>query len=376
MYDYLIVGSGLFGAVVAYQLTQAGKSCLVIDKRSHIGGNIYTENENGITVHKYGAHIFHTNNEAVWSFITQFSKFNNFINSPIAIYHDEIYNLPFNMNTFSKMWNIVSPAEAMQIINAQRAMCLSQPTNLEEQAISLVGKDIYSKLIKEYTEKQWGRKCKDLPASIIKRIPIRFTYDNNYFNALYQGIPVNGYTDIVSQLLKDCDVKLNTSYKTLDANIANFTVYTGSIDEFFDFSLGHLDYRSVEFKNEILNIDNFQGNAVVNYTSHDVPYTRIIEHKHFTNTSSPHTIISKEYPIEWQPGIEPFYPINDDKNMRLYYKYKKMADKLNNVIFCGRLGEYAYYDMDKTIENALHLSAKLNNPVTEVTMTERNKYEN
>lgn len=376
MYDYLIVGSGLFGAVVAYQLTQAGKSCLVIDKRSHIGGNIYTENENGITVHKYGAHIFHTNNEAVWSFITQFSKFNNFINSPIAIYHDEIYNLPFNMNTFSKMWNVVSPAEAMQIINAQRAMCLSQPTNLEEQAISLVGKDIYSKLIKEYTEKQWGRKCKDLPASIIKRIPIRFTYDNNYFNALYQGIPVNGYTDIISQLLKDCDVKLNTSYKTLDANIANFIVYTGSIDEFFDFSLGHLDYRSVEFKNETLNIDNFQGNAVVNYTSHDVPYTRIIEHKHFTNTSSPHTIISKEYPIEWQPGIEPFYPINDDKNMRLYYKYKKMADKLNNIVFCGRLGEYAYYDMDKTIENALHLSAKLNNPVTEVTMTERNKYEN
>ena len=356
-YDYLIVGAGLFGAVFAYEANKKGKTCLVIDKRDHIAGNIYCENIEGINVHKYGAHIFHTSNKKVWEYVNQFAEFNNYINSPVASYKDELYNLPFNMNTFSKMWNIKTPKEAKAIIEKQKAsLNIGEPKNLEEQALSLVGTDIYEKLIKGYTEKQWGRDCTELPSFIIKRLPLRFIYDNNYFNDRYQGIPMGGYTAIVEKMLKDSDVKLDTDYFEFikeNPDIAEKTVYTGMIDEYFDFKLGHLEYRSVRFETEVLDEENYQGNAVVNYTEREVPYTRIIEHKHFEFGTQPKTVISREYSSEWKPGIEPYYPINDDKNGELFEQYRALADKEENVIFGGRLGNYKYYDMDKVIESAL-----------------------
>ena len=356
-YDYLIVGAGLFGAVFAYEANKRGKSCLVIDKRDHIAGNIYCENIEGINVHKYGAHIFHTSNKEVWNYVNQFAEFNNYINSPVASYKDELYNLPFNMNTFSKMWNIKTPKEAKEIIEKQKAsLNIGEPKNLEEQALSLVGTDIYEKLIKGYTEKQWGRDCTELPSFIIKRLPLRFIYDNNYFNDRYQGIPIGGYTAIVEKMLEGCDVKLNTDYFRFiqdNPDVAAKTVYTGMIDEYFDFKLGHLEYRTVRFETEILDEENYQGNAVVNYTDREVPYTRIIEHKHFEFGTQPKTVISKEYSSEWKPGIEPYYPINDEKNGSLFEQYRALADKEENVIFGGRLGNYKYYDMDKVIEAAL-----------------------
>ena len=359
MYDYLIVGAGLFGAVFAHEAHKAGKKCLVIDKRNHIAGNIYCENIEGINVHKYGAHIFHTSNKAVWDYINQFAEFNNYINSPVAIYKDELYNLPFNMNTFSKMWGIKTPAEAKEIIEKQKAEYkIEEPKNLEEQALSLAGRDVYEKLIKGYTQKQWGRPCTELPAFIIKRLPFRFTFDNNYFNDRYQGIPVGGYTKIVEKLLEDADVLLNTDYYGYiksNPNIACKTVFTGMIDEFFGYKLGTLEYRTVRFETEILECDNYQGNAVVNYTDYEVPYTRIIEHKHFEFGKQEKTVISKEFSAEWTPGMEPYYPVNDEKNTYLYSRYKELADKEKNIIFGGRLGQYKYYDMDKVIEAALHL---------------------
>lgn len=356
-YDYLIVGAGLFGSVFAFEAKKRGKNCLVIDKRNHIGGNVYCEATSGINVHKYGAHIFHTSNEKIWNYINQFTKFNNYINSPIAVYKDEVYNLPFNMNTFSKIWGIKTPSQAKAIISEQiLELNITEPSNLEEQALSLVGKDVYEKLIKGYTEKQWGRSCTDLPAFIIKRLPLRFTYDNNYFNDRYQGIPIGGYTPIIEKMLNGVEVKLNTDYFDFIKNqqdIANKTVFTGMIDAFFEHRLGYLEYRSLNFKHEQLQCDNYQGNAVVNYTERDIPYTRIIEHKHFEFGNQPTTIISKEYPVEWNPGDEPYYPINDEKNNRLYSSYAKMAESESSVIFGGRLGNYKYYDMDKVIEAAL-----------------------
>ncbi|MBE5957564.1 MAG: UDP-galactopyranose mutase [Lachnospiraceae bacterium] len=356
-YDYLIVGAGLFGAVFAYEATKKGKRCLVIDKREHIAGNIYCQEIEGINVHKYGAHIFHTSNKEIWEYVNQFAEFNNYINSPVAVYKDELYNLPFNMNTFSKMWNIKTPKEAKEIIEAQKAeFNISEPKNLEEQGLSLVGKDIFEKLIKGYTEKQWGRPCSQLPAFIIKRLPLRFTYDNNYFNDRFQGIPMGGYTPIVEKMLEGSDVKLNTDYFEFvreNPDIAKKTVYTGMIDEFFGYKLGHLEYRTVRFETEILDEENYQGNAVVNYTEREVPYTRIIEHKHFEFGTQPKTVISREYSSEWKPGIEPYYPINDEKNGNLFLQYRELADKEANVIFGGRLGNYKYYDMDKVIEAAL-----------------------
>ncbi|MBQ2124409.1 MAG: UDP-galactopyranose mutase, partial [Spirochaetales bacterium] len=334
-YDYLIVGAGLFGSIFAHEATKRGKKVLVIDKRPHIAGNIYTEKIEDIHVHKYGAHIFHTSNKVVWDYINQFAEFNNYINSPVAIYKDEIYNLPFNMNTFSKMWNIKTPQEAKDEIAKQIAdLNITSPKNLEEQALSLVGKDVYEKLIKGYTEKQWGRSCKELPAFIIKRLPLRFTYDNNYFNARYQGIPIGGYTAIIEKMLNGIDVKLNTDYFDFikqNSDIAEKTVFTGSIDEFFDYKFGHLQYRTVNFETEILNIENYQGNAVVNYTERDIPYTRIIEHKHFEFGTQPKTVISKEYSMEWKPGIEPYYPVNDEANTSLYEKYKELAENNKNI---------------------------------------------
>lgn len=356
-YDYLVVGAGLFGAVFAYEMERRGKKCLVIDKRDHIAGNIYCENTEGINVHKYGAHIFHTSNKKIWEYVNQFSEFNNYINSPVASYKDELYNLPFNMNTFSKMWNIKTPKEAKQIIEEQKAdLNISEPKNLEEQALSLVGTDIYEKLIKGYTEKQWGRACTELPAFIIKRLPLRFIYDNNYFNDRYQGIPVGGYTAMVEKMLEGSDVLLETDYFRFvkeNPEIAEKTVYTGMIDEYFDFKLGHLEYRTVRFETEVLDEENYQGNAVVNYTDREVPYTRIIEHKHFEFGTQAKTVISKEYSSEWEPGIEPYYPINDEKNSSLFEQYKELAEKEERVIFGGRLGDYKYYDMDKVIEAAL-----------------------
>lgn len=356
-YDYLIVGAGLYGAVFAHEAKKNGKKCLVVEKRAHIAGNIYCENVQGINVHKYGAHIFHTSNKEVWDYINQFAEFNHYINSPIARYKDELYNLPFNMNTFSKMWNIVNPQEAKDIIEKQiEELNISEPQNLEEQALSLVGKDVYEKLIKGYTEKQWGRDCKELPAFIIKRLPLRFTYDNNYFNDRYQGIPIGGYTKIVAKLLEGTEVRLNTDYlknrEELNA-VAKKIVYTGMIDEFYQYRLGVLDYRSVRFETEELNIENYQGNAVVNYTEKQVPYTRIIEHKHFEFGKQPKTIISKEYSSEWKKGDEPYYPVNDEKNNALYERYKHLAEQEDDIIFGGRLGEYKYYDMDKVIMAAL-----------------------
>lgn len=361
-YDYLVVGAGLYGAVFAYEAKKKGKTCLVIDKRDHIAGNIYCENVSGINVHKYGAHIFHTSDKKIWEYVNQFAEFNNYINSPVARYKNELYNLPFNMNTFSKMWNIATPQEAKEIIASQIAdLNITEPKNLEEQALSLVGKDVYEKLIKGYTEKQWGRDCKDLPSFIIKRLPLRFIYDNNYFNDRYQGIPIGGYTKIVEKMLDGIEVRLNTNYldnrEEFDA-MADKIVYTGMIDQFYDYKLGVLEYRSVRFETEELPMENYQGNAVVNYTEREVPYTRIIEHKHFEFGKQPTTIISREYSSEWKKGDEPYYPVNNDKNNALYQQYKELADKEHKVIFGGRLGGYKYYDMDKVIAAALEMCEK------------------
>jgi UDP-galactopyranose mutase len=356
-YDYLVVGAGLYGAVFAHEMKKRGKSCLVIDRRPHLAGNVYTEEIEGIQVHRYGAHIFHTSDKKIWEYVNQFAEFNNYINSPVAIYKNELYNMPFNMNTFSKMWGVRTPAEAKAKIEEQvAALGITEPKNLEEQALSLVGTDVYNKLVKGYTEKQWGRQCKDLPAFIIKRLPCRFIYDNNYFNDRYQGIPIGGYTAIVEKMLDGIEVRLNTDYFDLikdKPDIAKTIVYTGCIDEFFGYKLGALQYRSVRFETEVLDEENFQGNAVVNYTDREVPYTRIIEHKHFEFGKQPKTVISREYSAEWKPGIEPYYPVNDDKNSALYAKYKELADSCGNVIFGGRLGKYRYYDMDKVIAAAL-----------------------
>lgn len=355
-YNYLIVGSGLFGSIFAYEATKRGKKCLVIDKRDHIGGNIYCEKKEGINIHKYGAHIFHTNNKEVWDYVNQFVEFNNYINSPVANYHGEIYNLPFNMNTFSKMWNIVTPKEAKTIIDKQKQVIKDEPKNLEEQAISLVGTDIYTKLIKGYTEKQWGRDCKDLPAFIIKRLPVRYTYDNNYFNARYQGIPIGGYNQIIEKLLVNCDIELNVDFirqREKYQNIADKIVFTGAIDSYFDYKFGQLEYRGLRFETERLKQDNYQGVAVMNFTAREVPYTRIIEHKHFEFGTQPITYVTKEYPSDWHLEEEAYYPVNDDKNQKLYQKYLELAKQEKNVIFGGRLGEYKYYDMDKVIESVL-----------------------
>ena len=357
-YDYLIVGAGLYGAVAAYELKKKGFKCLVIDKRSHIGGNIYTENADGINIHKYGAHIFHTSDKKIWDYVNQFASFNNFVNSPVARFHNELYNLPFNMNTFSKLWGITTPAEAAAKIKEQieSEHLEGEPKNLEEQALRLVGRDVYEKLVKEYTEKQWGRSCKELPAFIIKRLPVRFTFDNNYFNDRYQGIPIGGYTAMVEKMLEGTDVRLDTDYfehrDTLDG-LADKIIYTGMIDRFYDYKFGELEYRSLKFETEKLDTENYQGVAVVNYTSHDEKFTRIIEHKHFEFGKQPVTYITKEYPKQWEKGDEPYYPVNNDRNNELYAKYKALADKETKVFFGGRLGQYKYYDMDKVIAAAL-----------------------
>lgn len=367
MFNYLIVGSGLYGATIAQQAKKAGKSVLVIDKRSNVGGNIYTEKVEGINVHKYGAHIFHTNNKEVWDYVTSFVDFNRFTNSPVANYKGELYSMPFNMYTFNKMWGVVTPEEAAAKIEEQKKEITGEPKNLEEQAISLVGRDIYEKLVKGYTEKQWGRDCKDLPAFIIKRLPVRLTFDNNYFNALYQGIPIGGYTKLIEKMLEGIEVRLNVDYlenkEELD-KLAEKVIYTGPIDAYFDYKLGTLEYRSVRFENEILDKPNFQGNAAVNYTDRETPWTRIIEHKWFefgkdeNGNDLPKTVISREYSSEWKLGDEPYYPVNDAKNSALYEQYKALAEAEDNVIFGGRLGEYKYYDMDKTIEVALAAAKK------------------
>ena len=375
-YDYLIVGAGLFGAVFAHEMTKKGKKCLVIDKRDHIAGNIYTKSWNDINVHWYGAHIFHTSNKATWDYVNRFAEFNQFVNSPVAVYQDELYNMPFNMNTFSKLWGIKTPAEAKAKIEEQKAaLNITAPQNLEEQALSLVGTDVYTKLVKGYTEKQWGRDCKELPAFIIKRLPLRFTYDNNYFNDRYQGIPMGGYTAIVEKLLEGIEVRLNTEFKefmaqnvveTADKNVSasetntaltfGKILYTGMIDEYFDYRLGELEYRSLRFEHELLEgEDNYQGNAVVNYTERVIPYTRIIEHKHFEFGKQPDTVITREYPADWKKGDEPYYPINNERNDKLFAEYQKLAEQEENVLFGGRLGQYKYYDMDKVIEAALEM---------------------
>ena len=366
-YDYLIVGSGLYGAIFAHEAKAKGKSVLVVDKRPNIAGNVYTEKQEGINVHMYGAHIFHTNDKRVWNYITQFAEFNRFTNSPVANYKGELYSMPFNMYTFNKMWGVVTPEEAAAKIEEQKKEITGEQKNLEEQAISLVGRDIYEKLVKGYTEKQWGRDCRELPAFIIKRLPVRLTFDNNYFNALYQGIPIGGYTKMVENLLDGIEVRLNTDYlehkAELDA-LADKVVYTGPIDAYFGFKLGTLEYRSVRFENETLDISNFQGNAAVNYTDRETPWTRIIEHKWFEfgkdedGNDLPKTIISREYSSEWKAGDEPYYPVNDEKNGQLYAKYKELADKETGVIFGGRLGEYKYYDMDTTIASVLDMCKK------------------
>lgn len=366
-YDYIVVGSGLYGSIFAHEAKAKGKSVLVVDKRPNIAGNVYTEKQEGINVHMYGAHIFHTNDKRVWNYITQFAEFNRFTNSPVANYKGELYSMPFNMYTFNKMWGVVTPEEAAAKIDEQKKEITGEPKNLEEQAISLVGRDIYEKLVKGYTEKQWGRDCKELPAFIIKRLPVRLTFDNNYFNALYQGIPIGGYTKMVENLLDGIEVRLNTDYlehkAELDA-LADKVVYTGPIDAYFGFKLGTLEYRSVRFENETLDIPNFQGNAAVNYTDRETPWTRIIEHKWFEfgkdedGNDLPKTIISREYSSEWKAGDEPYYPVNDEKNGQLYAKYKELADKETGVIFGGRLGEYKYYDMDTTIASVLNMCEK------------------
>lgn len=355
-YDYLVVGAGLFGAIFAREAADRGKSVLVIDKRDHIAGNIYTKEVEGINVHEYGAHIFHTNNKLVWNYINRFAEFNRYTNSPVANYNGEIYSLPFNMYTFNKMWNVVTPDEAREKIASQvEEAGITDPKNLEEQAISLVGTDIYEKLIKGYTEKQWGRDCKDLPSFIIKRLPVRYTYDNNYFNAIYQGIPIGGYTKMVENMLEGIKVVTNTDYFEAKDELGEFgkVVFTGPIDAYFDYKIGALEYRSVRFETETIDTPNFQGNAVVNYTDRETPWTRIIEHKFFEFGEQPKTVISREYSSEWKLGDEPYYPVNDEKNAALYAQYKELADAEPNVIFGGRLGEYKYYDMDKVIEAAL-----------------------
>ncbi len=381
-YDYLVVGAGLFGAVFAHEMNERGKSVLVIDKRDHIAGNIYTENRMGINVHKYGAHIFHTSDREVWEYVNRFAEFNNYVNSPVAVYKDELYNLPFNMNTFSKMWGIRTPKEAMEIINSQaeaekerikkeKGTETFEAENLEEQALSLAGRDIYEKLVKGYTEKQWGRDCKELPAFIIKRLPMRFIFDNNYFNDRYQGIPIGGYTQLVEKLLEGITVKTATDYydyikrdkefagepaESVDGNSFETILFTGMIDEFFDYKLGMLEYRSLRFETqELPEVDNYQGNAVVNYTQREIPYTRIIEHKHFEYGQGKGTIITREYPADWKQGDEPYYPMNDKKNNELYEKYRELAKDKGNVLFGGRLGQYKYYNMDQVIRAALDM---------------------
>ena len=363
-FNYLIVGTGLFGATIAHSLTRSGKQCFVIDKRSHIGGNIYTKLVNGINVHKYGAHIFHTSNKRVWDFVNSFVEFNRFINAPIANYKGKLYNLPFNMNTFYQMWGVTTPEQAATKIEEQRRESgITHPRNLEEQAISLIGKDIYYTLIKDYTEKQWGRKATELPTFIIRRLPVRLTFDNNYFNDKYQGIPVGGYTKLVEKLLEGVEVKLDMDYfenKEYFDSVADRIIYTGEIDRYFDYCFGHLEYRTVSFETEVLEgVSNYQGNAVVNYTDAETPYTRIIEHKHFEFGNQPDTVISKEYSKEWRLGDEPYYPVNDERNSALYTKYKALADAQERVIFGGRLAEYKYYDMHQVIERALNLANSL-----------------
>lgn len=363
-YDFLLVGAGLFNATVAYFAKKAGKKCLVIEKRSHIGGNIFTKCIDGINVHKYGAHIFHTDNKEIWDFVNKFAEFNRYTNSPVANYKGQIYNLPFNMNTFCKIWkDVITPADARKKISEQTEIMKDKtPSNLEEQAISLVGEDIYKLLIKEYTEKQWGRNCTELPSSIIKRLPVRFTFDNNYFNDRYQGIPIGGYTQIIEKMFDGCDIELNTDFfedKDKFLNCADKVIYTGTIDKFFDYEYGELEYRSLRFEEEKLQLDNYQGNAVVNYTSKDVPYTRIIEHKHFEFGNQDSTIITKEFPLEWTKELEPYYAVNDETNTTLYKKYKELADKQKKVFFGGRLGMYRYFDMDDTIAEAFKFMKKI-----------------
>lgn len=369
-YDYLVVGAGLYGSVFANEMHEKGRRVLLIDRREHIAGNIYTEDVEGIQVHRYGAHIFHTSDRKVWDYVNQFAAFNHYVNSPVARYRDELYNLPFNMNTFSRMWGVITPQEAKQRIAEQIAdLAITEPKNLEEQALSLVGKDVYEKLVKGYTEKQWGRDCKELPAFIIKRLPLRFTFDNNYFNDRYQGIPVEGYTAMVEKMLKGIEVKTGTDYRDFvteeerdghilvsdrEGNTYTKVLYTGMLDEYFDFSLGHLEYRSLRFETETLpDCDNYQGNAVVNYTEREIPYTRVIEHKHFVFGTQPGTVITREYPAAWQEGEEPYYPVNNEKNDALFAKYQALAKEKPHVIFGGRLGQYRYYDMDKVIAEAL-----------------------
>ena len=365
-YDYLIVGSGLYGSICAYELNKSGYKCLVIDKRNHVGGNIYTEKVEGINIHKYGAHIFHTSNKEVWDYINQFSEFNNYINQPVARYKNELYNLPFNMNTFTKMWDdVFSPADAFKKIEEEKQTYhIDEPKNLEEQAINLVGLTIYEKLIKGYTAKQWGRPCTDLPPFIIKRLPVRFTFDNNYFNDRYQGIPIGGYTKIIEKMLEGIEVRLNCDFfenRPQLESICKNIIYTGPIDQFFNYKYGALEYRTVRFESEVLNTPNYQGNAVVNYTEYEIPYTRIIEHKHFEfDTESAKTVISKEYPTAWKLGDEPYYPVNNDKNNSLYLRYKEDADKLKNIYFGGRLGLYKYLDMDKVVISALGFLSSIN----------------
>lgn len=355
-YDYILVGSGLYSGVFAWFAKQKGKKCLVLEKRDHIGGNVYCENTEGIHVHKYGAHIFHTSNKEVWQFVNSLAEFNRYTNSPVANYKGEMYNMPFNMNTFSKMWNISTPAEAKKIIEEQKKEITGEPKNLEEQAISLVGREIYEKLVKGYTEKQWGRDCTALPAFIIKRLPVRYTYDNNYFNDLYQGIPVGGYNVIIDRLFEGCDIETGVDYlekKEYYDGLGEKIVYTGTIDAYYKYQFGKLEYRSLRFESEVLDEENHQGVAVVNYTDRETPYTRIIEHKHFEFGTQPKTVITREYPVTWQEGMEPYYPVNDEKNQALYQKYAKLAEKEEHVIFGGRLGEYKYYDMDKVIASAM-----------------------
>ena len=362
-YDYLIVGSGLFGSIIAYEMTKKGKKCLVIEKRSHIGGNVYTENTENINVHKYGAHIFHTDNREVWDYINQFADFNRYTNSPVANYKGELYNLPFNMNTFYQMWGVKTPQEAQAKIEEQKSeFKIENPQNLEEQAISLIGKDIYEKLIKGYTEKQWGRQCRDLPAFIIKRLPVRYTFDNNYFNDLYQGIPMGGYTAIIEKMLEGVEVLLDTDFfddREKWMGMADRIIFTGMIDQYFDYCYGELEYRGLDFEFETLEVENYQGNAVVNYTDAETPFTRIIEHKHFENSESPKTIITREYPKSWSKGEEAYYPMNDEKNSKLFARYQELAKKEGNVIFGGRLGMYQYFDMWQVIDEALKLVESL-----------------
>ena len=361
-YDYVVVGSGLYAGVFAWYAARAGKTCLVVEKRDHMGGNVYCEDVEGIHVHKYGAHIFHTSSRRVWDFVNSLAEFNRYTNSPVANYKGEMYNMPFNMNTFSRMWGISTPQEAREIIERQRAEIAGEPRNLEEQAIRLVGREIYEKLVKGYTEKQWGRDCRELPAFIIRRLPVRYTYDNNYFNDLYQGIPIGGYNAIIDKLFADCDVELGKDYlenKEYYDSLADHVVYTGPIDAYYGWRFGKLEYRSLRFETEILEEENHQGVAVVNYTDRETPYTRIIEHKHFEFGTQPKTVITKEYPVTWEEGMEPYYPVNDEKNQALYQKYAALAEKEPKVIFGGRLGEYKYYDMDKVIASAMEKAEKI-----------------